>query len=79
MTAATGASRGARIPAAFRADPSIKRYAQMPGKTIVVQCAGKTFLHPILSDPDDDAPEFTCLDEDPVIVNLTDNERRASP
>ena len=29
------------------------------GKTIVVQCAGKTFLHPILSDPDDDAPEFT--------------------
>ena len=45
------------------------------GKTIVVQCAGKTFLHPILSDPDDDAPEFTCLDEDPVIVNLTDDER----
>jgi hypothetical protein len=34
------------------------------GKTIVVQCAGKTFLHPILSDPDDDAPEFTCPDED---------------
>jgi hypothetical protein len=24
---------------------------------------------------DDDAPEFTCLDEDPVIVNLTDDER----
>jgi hypothetical protein len=46
------------------------------GKTIVVQCAGKTFLHPILSDPDDDAPEFTCLEEDPVIVNLTDDERR---
>jgi hypothetical protein len=46
------------------------------GKTIVVQCAGKTFLHPILSDPDDDAPEFTCRDEDPVIVNLTDDERR---
>jgi hypothetical protein len=44
------------------------------GKTIVVQCAGKTFLHPILSDPDDDTPEFTCLDEDPVIVNLTDDE-----
>jgi hypothetical protein len=40
------------------------------------QCAGKTFLHPILSDPDDDAPEFTCLEEDPVIVNLTDDERR---
>ena len=45
------------------------------GKTIVVQCAGKTFLHPILGDPDDDAPEFTCLEEDPVIVNLTDDER----
>jgi hypothetical protein len=35
------------------------------GKTIVVQCAGKTFLHPILCDPDNDAPEFTCLEEDP--------------
>jgi hypothetical protein len=46
------------------------------GNTIVVQCAGKTFLHPIVSDPDDDAPEFTCLDEDPVIINLTDDERR---
>ena len=45
------------------------------GKTLVVQCAGKTFLHPILIDPDDDAPEFTCLDENPVIVNLTDDER----
>jgi hypothetical protein len=45
------------------------------GKTIVVRCAGKTFLHPILSDPDDDAPEFTCLDEDPVIINLTADER----
>jgi hypothetical protein len=47
------------------------------GKTIVVQCAGKTFLHPILSDPEDDAPEFTCVDEDPVIVNLTDDERHS--
>jgi hypothetical protein len=36
---------------------------------------GKTVLHPILSDPDDDTPEFTCLDEDPVIVNLTRDER----
>ena len=35
----------------------------------------KTFLHPILSDPDDGAPQFTCPDEDPVIVNLTDDER----
>jgi hypothetical protein len=45
------------------------------GGTIVLQCAGKTFLHPILSDPDDDTPEFTCLDEDPVIIKLTDDER----
>ena len=46
------------------------------GETILVRCAGKTFLHPILSEPDDDTPEFTCRDEDPVIVNLTDDERR---
>jgi hypothetical protein len=45
------------------------------GKTIVVQCAGKTFLHEIFSDFDDDAPEFNCPDEDPVIVNLNDDER----
>jgi hypothetical protein len=45
------------------------------GKTIVAQCAGKTFLHPILSDPDGDAPEFSCLDEDPVIVTLSDDEQ----
>jgi hypothetical protein len=45
------------------------------GKTIVVQCAGKTFVHPIPSDRDDDTPEFACLEEDPVTVNLTDAER----
>jgi hypothetical protein len=45
------------------------------GKTIVVQCAGKMFLHLILSDPDADAPEFFCPEEDPVVVNLTDDER----
>jgi hypothetical protein len=45
------------------------------GESIAVQCAGKTFLHLILSDPDDDAPEFLRPDEDPVIVNLTDHER----
>ena len=45
------------------------------GKTIVVQCAGKTFLHPTSSDPDDDTPEFTCLDECLPIVNFyTDDE-----
>jgi hypothetical protein len=35
----------------------------------------RNFFHLILSDPDDDTPEFTCVDEDPVIVNLTDDER----
>jgi hypothetical protein len=45
------------------------------GKSIAVQCGGKTFLHLILSDPDDDAPEFFCPEEDPVIVNLNDSER----
>jgi hypothetical protein len=45
------------------------------GRTIVVHCAGKTFLHPILSEPDDDAPQFTCPEEDPVIVILMDDER----
>ena len=45
------------------------------GGSIAVQCAGKTFLHPILSDPDDSAPEFTCVDEDPVVVSLTNDER----
>jgi len=44
-------------------------------KTVVEQCAGKRFIHLILSDPDDDAPEFLSADEDPVIVNLTDEER----
>jgi hypothetical protein len=45
------------------------------GESIAVQCAHKTFLHSILSDPDDDAPEFVCPEEDPVSVNLTDDER----
>jgi hypothetical protein len=45
------------------------------GESIAVQCARKTFLHQILSDFDDDALEFDCPDEDPVIVNLTDDER----
>jgi hypothetical protein len=44
-------------------------------ESIAVQCAGETFLHPILSDPDDDAPEFFCPEEDPVIINLTADER----
>jgi hypothetical protein len=44
------------------------------GDAIVVKCAGKTFVHPILSD--DDAPEFICPGEDSVVVTLTDEERR---
>ena len=43
--------------------------------TIIVDCANKRFIHLILSDPDDDAPEFLCPDEDPVVVNLTEDER----
>ena len=35
----------------------------------------KRFFIQSLSDPDDDTPQFTCVDEDPVIVNLTDDER----
>jgi hypothetical protein len=48
------------------------------GETIIVQCAGKTFTHQILTDPDDDAPEFFSEDDqDPsVIVNLTEEERQ---
>ena len=34
-----------------------------------------SFLHSILSDPDDDTPEFICPEEDPVIINLTADER----
>jgi hypothetical protein len=36
---------------------------------------GKTFIHPILIDRDDDAPEFISPDEDRVVVTLTDEER----
>jgi hypothetical protein len=46
------------------------------GETIVVKCAGKTFIHLILSDPDDDAPQFLSINEDPVIVTLTEDERQ---
>ena len=40
-------------------------------------CNGIRFTHHILSDPDDDAPEFfSDDDQDPsVIVKLTDEER----
>jgi hypothetical protein len=46
------------------------------GEIIIVHCGGLTFTHQILSDADDDAPEFFSDEEDfPVIVNLTDEER----
>jgi hypothetical protein len=60
----------------YGVSPDAVHVSWTTGKIIVVQCAGKTLLHPIPSDPDDDAPEFTCLEEDPVIVNLTDDEWR---
>ena len=59
----------------YGVSPNTVEVSWTTGRTIVVQCAGKTFLHPILSDPDNDAPQFTCLEEDPVVVNLTDDER----
>ena len=46
------------------------------GDTIVVKCAGKTFIHLILSDSNDDAPRFLSINEDPVVVTLTDEERQ---
>ena len=42
---------------------------------ILVDCAGKRFNHFILSNFDDSVLEFVCPDEDPVIVNLTEEER----
>jgi hypothetical protein len=36
--------------------------------------AKRSFIK-ILSDPDGHAPEFLCPEEDPVTVNLTDEER----
>jgi hypothetical protein len=45
------------------------------GETIIVQCAGKTFTHQILSHDADNSPEFVSNDEDPVSVTLTDDER----
>jgi hypothetical protein len=65
-------SRGYKdTPCAESVSPDTVDVAWTSDNTIVVQCAGKTFIHLILSDPDDDAPEFLCPDEDPVIVNLT--------
>jgi hypothetical protein len=48
------------------------------GETITVSCDGLRFTHHILSDPDDDAPEFFSDDdqEPSVIVKLTDEERQ---
>ena len=47
------------------------------GETIIVWCDGIRFTHHIISDSDDDAPEFfSDDDQDPsVIVKLTDEER----
>ena len=46
------------------------------GDTIVVICAGKTFIHLIFSNSNDDAPQFLSINEDPVVVTLTDEERQ---
>ena len=59
----------------YGVSPDAVQITWTTGRTIVVHYAGKTFLHPILSAPDDDAPELTCPEEDPVIVTLMDDER----
>ncbi len=59
----------------YGVSPDTVEVSGTSGESIAVQCACKAFLHLIRSDPDDDAPEFLCPDEDPVIVNLTDDER----
>ena len=58
-------SHQAHVRKLYSVSPDTVDVSWTTGKTIVVQCAGKAFLHPILSDTDDDAPEFTCLEEDP--------------
>jgi hypothetical protein len=60
----------------YGASPDTVEVSWTSGESITVQCAGKTFLHIIISDPDNDAPEFFCPDEDPVVVSLTSDERR---
>lgn len=46
------------------------------GESIIARCAGKTFIHLILSGPDDNAPQFLSPDEDPIVVTLTNDERQ---
>ena len=48
-------------------------YGVSPDAVEVSWTSEKTCLLLILSDPDEDTPEFFCRDEDPVI--LTDGER----
>ncbi len=40
----------------YGVSPDTVEVSWTSGESITVQCAGKTFLHEILSDPDDDAP-----------------------
>ena len=42
---------------------------------ITVRCADKTFTHETIHDDDDDALEFVSIHEDPVTVELTNDER----
>jgi hypothetical protein len=47
------------------------------GETIIVNCAGLSFTHRVLSDTDDNAPTFFGADkETAVTVSLTDEECR---
>jgi len=42
----------------YGVSPGTVEVSWTTGKTIVVQCAGKTFLHPILSEPDEKRKQF---------------------
>ena len=75
-----GAGRFTHFASAFAnlygVSPDTVDVSRTNEERIAVQCSSKAFLHLIVSDPDDETPEFLCSDEDPIIVNLTDEERR---
>jgi len=70
-------SAGMNVIVVTSGNYKMKQQWTSDGETIIVWCDGIRFIHHILSDPDDDAPEFfSDDDQDPsVIVKLTDEER----
>ena len=45
-------------------------------ETIVVKCAGKKFIYLISATATTTRPSFLSINEDPVVVTLTDDERQ---